>query len=515
MLALDYETEFIRFEQRIEDLRGRAQDLENCNQDLENRNQDLENRNKELQQRKQELEQQKQELEQRKQDLEQENKRLKELLNTKGESKGSKKPRFKLKYSLEKHRVKPKRRHKSTGRRTQRQKQDLVTQMEDIYPASVPKPDCGPYREQYAWRIIDGKAEYVCYTAHRAITSKTLTPVPGLRNSRSEYGLEIILIVAFLHYWIGISLDHVCAVLQFFTGLELPKSQADSLLNQLSADWSEQYDTIAELLALQLVVYVDETGWKVGPKACYTWAFSTAMHVLFRCGVGRGKAEAQEILGEKFDGIGVTDDYGAYKTLFEEHQLCWAHLLRKAIKLMLQNPDKPEYALFLEGLYDVYQQAVRDQRDQRLSSGREGKAEQLKARIINLCALCAQPIDPLKTSTDEATFIRLPNERVKGIESLFVFVEHPEVEATNNRSERNVRREAEIRKGGRTSKSDNGAHRRSIIMTVLATLNTRFEKFTLNKLLAEVERWIEVGLSVFQVELDELKNVHSPPVPVT
>ena len=182
---------------------------------------------------------------------------------------------------------------------------------------------------------------------------------------------------------------------------------------------------------------------------------------------------------------------------------------------MLQYPDKPEYALFLEGLYDIYQQAVRDQRDQRLSRGRKKKAEQLKARIINLCALCAQPIDPLKTSTDEATFIRLQNELVKGIESLFVFVEHPEVEATNNRSERNIRREAEIRKGGRTSKSDNGAHRRSIIMTVLATLNTRFEKFTLNKLLAEVERWIEVGLSVFQVELDELKNVHSPPVPVT
>ena len=159
MIALDYETEFIRFEQRIEDLRGRAQDLENYNQDLENRNQDLENRNKELQQREQELKQ-------RRQELEQEIKRLKELLNTKGESKGSKKPRFKLKYSLEKHHVKPKRRHKSTGRRTQRQKRDLVTQMEDIYPASVPKLDCGPYREQYAWRIIDGKAEYVCYTVH-------------------------------------------------------------------------------------------------------------------------------------------------------------------------------------------------------------------------------------------------------------------------------------------------------------------------------------------------------------
>jgi len=44
------------------------------------------------------------------------------------------------------------------------------------------------------------------------------------------------------------------------------------------------------------------------------------MHVLFRCGVGRGKAEAQALLGEKFNGIGVTDDYAAYQYLFQEHQ---------------------------------------------------------------------------------------------------------------------------------------------------------------------------------------------------
>jgi hypothetical protein len=33
-------------------------------------------------------------------------------------------------------------------------------------------------------------------------------------------------------------------------------------------------------------------------------------------------------------------------------------------------------------------------------------------------------------------------------------------------------------------------------MTVLATLNTRFPKFTLKQLLAEVQRWIEMGHSM-------------------
>ncbi|MEM8809687.1 MAG: hypothetical protein AAGF01_26995, partial [Cyanobacteria bacterium P01_G01_bin.38] len=110
----------------------------------------------------------------------------------------------------------------------------------------------------------------------------------------------------------------------------------------------------------------------------------------------------------------------------------------------------------------------------------------------------------------QQTFIRLQNELLNGLDVLFVFVVHPQVESTHNRSERNVRREAEVRKGGRTSKTDHGANRRGIIMTVLATLNTRFEHFTLEGLLAEVARWMDTGISLFQSELEGLKQANTP-----
>jgi len=67
---------------------------------------------------------------------------------------------------------------------------------------------------------------------------------------------------------------------------------------------------------LQTIVSIDETGWKVGDKSCSTWMFSTSLRVLFRCGVSRKKTEATTILGDSFAGIGVTDDYAAYKDLF-------------------------------------------------------------------------------------------------------------------------------------------------------------------------------------------------------
>ena len=235
------------------------------------------------------------------------------------------------------------------------------------------------------------------------------------------------------------------------------------------------------------------------------------MHVLFRCGVGRGKAEAETIVGESFEGIGVTDDYGAYQSLFLEHQLCWAHLLRKAIKLMLQHPDEATYKQFLDELYAIYQQAIRWQKDQRLSVGRAEKVILLQDRICELCERSDRKIDSETMSAHEQAFIRLHKELMRGIDALFVFVAHPEVEATNNRSERNVRHEAMVRKGGRTSKSQSGAKRRGVIMTVLATLNTRFEAFTLNALIHEIRQWTINGLSRFQQELATLEHVLPPP----
>ena len=230
------------------------------------------------------------EQEQRIEELTSENATLRQLLQKQGEKKGSKAPKFTENYSVEKNKGKgkSKRGKQATGRRPQGSKLELVGQTIEVYESGVPQAMCVEQASQYVWRIKDGRAVYICYRFFTQPETRALPSLPGVRNRLSEYGLEVILIVAFLHYWVGISLDHTCGVVQFFTGLALSKSQANSLLNQLRDDWSEVYDTIAELLAHQMVIYIDETGWKVGKDNCYTWAFSTAMHVLFRCGVGRG-----------------------------------------------------------------------------------------------------------------------------------------------------------------------------------------------------------------------------------
>jgi hypothetical protein len=82
-------------------------------------------------------------------------------------------------------------------------------------------------------------------------------------------------------------------------------------------------------------------------------------------------------------------------------------------------------------------------------------------------------------------------------EELFTFVLEPAVEPTNNGMERELRGPAQDRKAGRTSQTAAGAHRRSVIMSVLESLRANLEKFNLTTVLEEVGRWMKDGISLF------------------
>jgi len=51
-------------------------------------------------------------------------------------------------------------------------------------------------------------------------------------------------------------------------------------------------------------------------------------NTIFICGKSRGIGVLQNLKGES-KAIGISDNYGAYRSIFENHQLCWVHLHRK------------------------------------------------------------------------------------------------------------------------------------------------------------------------------------------
>src|SRR3954469_4511785 len=298
-------------------------------------------------------------------------------------------------------RSKRRRKKKSPGRRPTRLKFADAEHIEEVYPDGVPRADCRPVRERAVWRLIDGRAVRVGYRVFAAPGGHE-GRIPGV-TPRCEYGIEILVVLAFLVYIIGVSLDKACAVLAFFCRLPLAKSQADALLRQLARHWQGEFDLLCELLARAAVVYMDETGWKVGSQGCSLWTFASELQRVFLFGCRKDAATLEAMLPpDVFDGVGVSDDAAVCRGRFARAQKCWAHLLRKAIRLALLYPRKKKYQRFLDRLLALYHDAKRAAADQRL--GEEGRQKRVADLEGRLCVLC----DPLWQDTTPAM---KPHER--------------------------------------------------------------------------------------------------------
>jgi transposase len=408
-----------------------------------------------------------------------------------------------LSYSLEaeakrRRGKKRRRRQKSPGRRPTELKFADAERTEDIYPDGVRHTDCQLVRQRAVWRLEDGRAVRVGYRIFAAKDGSE-PRIPGVTR-RCEYGIEILVVLAFLVYIIGISIDKACMVLGFFCQLPLSKSQADALLRQLARHWEGEFDHLCDLIAHAAVVYLDETGWKVGTATCSLWTFATQWQRLFVFGCRKDDDTLDQILPpDVFEGTGVSDDAAVYRDRFRQAQKCWAHLLRKAIKLALLYPRKKSYQRFLDRLLALYYDAKRAAADGRLGeAGRRQRVVDLDCRLGELC----RPIVDAARPDDlphERDFANLAMEliRLSLTQELFTFVLVPGVEATNNLSERLLRGAAQDRKAGRTNQTAAGAHRRSIIVSVLESLRAQLTNFNLTSVLQEVGRWMKDGISLF------------------
>jgi len=407
-----------------------------------------------------------------------------------------------------------KRKAKRQGRRGRFTTAEKVKQAEravDVVPDGVDKNECQLSHTRPVWRLESGRAVLIAYRIYRGPNDR-YGKIPGVLG-RSEFGLEILVEIAHLVYVVGLSFDKVCLVLRFFQNLKLGKSQVDALLHRLARHWSNEFEILCTLLANSLVVHTDETSWSLNS----VWAFLSEKARVVLFGVHKDADTLKEILDPAtFAGTVVSDDAAVYAN-FTTSQKCWAHLLRKAIKLTLHDPANADYRRFADRLLEIYREACRVQRDGRLGdAGRTRRTAALDDEIFELCApLWAADLPPLEGLDDD--YRRLTNEvmRLMLAQELFVFVTAKPVEqpngetqrvgATNNESERTLRGPAEARKTGRTNKTRTGARRQTILTSVLQSLRLYLPTFTLATVLEEMQRWIEQGRSCFTKQLKKLK----------
>ena len=398
-------------------------------------------------------------------------------------------------------RYRRRRRKKSPGRQPTELKFAEAERVEEIYPPELPvirRSECRIARERAVWRLENGRAVRVGYRIFTA-TGYDEPRIPGV-TPRCEYGIEILVVLAFLVYIIGLSLDKACVVLGFFCQLPLAKSQADALLRQLAQHWEVEFSYLCDLIAHAAVVYLDETGWRVGREKLSLWALASSLQRVFWFGCNKDDETLDLLLPpDVFDGVGVSDDAGVYQGRFRRAQKCWAHLLRKTIRLALLYPHQRSYQRFLDRLLQLYRDAQRVAEDGRLGDeGRKCRVAELEDRLCQLCIPFNRAVTPAM-KPHEQEFTNLVQELIRLLlaEELFTFVLVPGVESTNNSMERLLRGPALDRKAGRINQTPAGAYRRSVIVSVLESLRINLKRFDLASVVDEVKRWLREGASLF------------------
>ena len=223
---------------------------------------------------------------------------------------------------------------------------------------------------------------------------------------------------------------------------------------------------IVERIRGSPVVHADETGWREDGHNGYVWTFSTPTQRYFPCSSqgqalrrGRGKAVVDEVLGEEFAGVLVSDFYAAYHHYDGPKQRCWAHLLRDIHDLRALYPDDAPLARWADAVHGIYDRAKACTHPQ--AKRRRTAQVALERQLLAIC----QPFldDP------SATQAKLCRRIERHIKELFVFVAEPEAPADNNAAERSLRPVVISRKISGGARSVQGTDTKMTLASVFGT----------------------------------------------
>ena len=214
----------------------------------------------------------------------------------------------------------------------------------------------------------------------------------------------------------------------------------------------------------QPVAHLDETGWREGRARTWLWVAVTAWVTVFVVRLSRGGKVVQELLGERFCGILVTDRWSAYSWYPTRwRQVCWAHLLRD-IEAMIERGGRSQ----------AIGEALREQARQMFHwwhCVRDGTLAHARfrvvmrpirrevARLLKAGQTCGVP----KTEG-------VCREVLKVYDALWTFVRVEGVDPTNNAAERAIRPGVLWHKSSFGTQSADGSRFVAVMRTVVATL---------------------------------------------
>ncbi len=216
-------------------------------------------------------------------------------------------------------------------------------------------------------------------------------------------------------------------------------------------------DPLYENLILKMrsanVVHADESYWREDGKNQIIWYAGNEDVAVFHIDASRSAEAAKRLLGDRINGLLVTDAYAGYNSIeVEGRQSCLAHLLRKAKDIRdllagMKCPDKAS-AHFCNKLIILFKQACALE----IPVKKKSREKLTRQMLEKLDAICKKQLAYPKAETLRKRLI--PSAREYGEVFAFIKFGGP---PTNNHAERALRPLVIFRKVCMGSRSSEGS----------------------------------------------------------
>jgi transposase len=299
------------------------------------------------------------------------------------------------------------------------------------------------------------------YAGHCACCGgTTVGAVPEGLEPGSPFSVNIVALAMYLRIVHAVSYQRLTRLLLELFGLSISEGALDAAFRRGKPQFDADVATILARLRRARVVYSDETGVRVGGSGHWNWVFQNADVVIHVVRRSRGADVVAEVLAGHRPALWVSDLYGAQQGHAEHWQVCLAHQLRDC-QYAIDAGD----AVFAPRMKALLLRAVvlaRRHRDLAAGTRRQYR-RRLDRDLDTIMALTPVTADGK----------RLRKRYGKVRDHLFTFLDHPDIAADNNSSERELRPTATYRKVTGGFRSDWGADLFAAARSVIGTAKRR------------------------------------------